>query len=169
MAVDSFKFLPRLITFLYQAIERETLLPIPWTPLKKPLSESRFALITTGGLYDAGASEPFDLARERTEPTWGDPSYRPIRRDVRQENIRVSHLHINPAAPEADINVLLPINRFAELAADGTIGSVAETHYSFMGFQGYPADTTAWEETYAPEVIQRMKDEAVDCVLLTPA
>ena len=169
MAVDSFKFLPRLITFLYQAIERETLLPIPWTPLSKPLSECRFALVTTGGLYDASSGEPFDLERERAEPTWGDPGYRVIKRGFQQANIRVSHLHINPAAPEVDINVLLPINRFEELAAAGTIGSVAETHYSFMGFQGYPADTTAWEKTYAPEVIRRMKDEAVDCVLLTPA
>jgi D-proline reductase (dithiol) PrdB len=169
MAVDSFKFLPRLITFLYQAIERETLLPIPWTPLPKPLSKCRFALVTTGGLYDASSSVPFDLARERAEPTWGDPGYRQIRRDFQQQNIRVSHLHINPAAPEADINVLLPINRFEELAAAGAIGSVAETHYSFMGFQGYPADTTEWEQTYAPEVVRRLKAEEVDCVLLTPA
>lgn len=169
MAIDSFKFLPRLITFLYQAIERETLLPIPWTPLPKPLAECRFALVTTGGLYDASTSEPFDLERERAEPTWGDPAYRPIRRDFQQQNIRVSHLHISPTAPEADINVLLPITRFEELAAAGTIGSVAETHYSFMGFQGYPADTTEWEQTYTPEVIRRLKAEEVDCVLLTPA
>ena len=169
MTVDSFKFLPRLITFLYKSIEREPQIPIPWTPLAKPINESKFALVTTGGLYDKSHSEPFDLEREIEEATWGDPSYRMIRKDFAQENIRVSHLHINPEAPEADINVLLPIERMSTLADEGIIGGVADTHYSFMGFQGYPPTTDEWVNTYAPEVIQRMKDEEVDCVLLTPA
>ena len=169
MAVDSFKFLPRLIGFLYRSIERDPQLPIPWTPLAKPLSDCTFALVTTGGLYDVSREKPFDLERELEEPTWGDPSYRTITKGFDQANIRVSHLHINPEAPEADINVLLPIDRMTTLAAEGVIGAVAETHYSFMGFQGYPANTDEWAINYGPEVARRMKDEAVDCVLLTPA
>ena len=169
MSVDSFKFLPRLIAFLYKSIEREPQLPIPWAPLTKPLNECKFALVTTGGLVDSSTSTPFDLEREISEPTWGDPSYRIIDADYAQENIKVSHLHINPAAPEADLNVLLPIDRLKTLADDGMIGTVAQSHYSFMGFQGYPPTTTEWEQKYGPEVIQRMRDEEVDCVILTPA
>ena len=52
---------------------------------------------------------------------------------------------------------------------EGAIGRLAPTHYSFMGFQGYPHDTSAWVETYAAQVIAQLKEEGVDCVLLTPA
>jgi D-proline reductase (dithiol) PrdB len=38
---------------------------------------------------------------------------------------------------QEDWNVAFPLERLKELAADGVIGSVAETHYSFMGAR-YP-------------------------------
>ena len=34
---------------------------------------------------------------------------------------------------QQDINVVFPVDRLRELAARGTIGSVADFHYSFMG------------------------------------
>jgi hypothetical protein len=34
---------------------------------------------------------------------------------------------------QEDWNVAFPIDRLRELAAEGTIGSMADTHYSFMG------------------------------------
>jgi hypothetical protein len=34
---------------------------------------------------------------------------------------------------QEDWNVVFPLDRLNELAAEGTIGSVAATHYSFMG------------------------------------
>ena len=56
-----------------------------------------------------------------------------------------------------------------ELVRDGTIGSVAKHAYSFMGYQGYPPDTSIWERAYAPRMIDNLQAEAVDCVLLTPS
>ena len=169
MSVDSFKFLPRLIAMLYKADDREPGLPIPWTSHTKPISESVFGLVTSGGLYHKGVEEPFDLERERAEPTWGDPTFRTIPTDIPQSELGVSHLHINTKDVLEDINILIPINRFQELAQEGEIGGLAEHNYSFMGFQGYPQDTTAWEETYGPQVAEKFKEERVDCVLLTPA
>ncbi len=169
MPVDSFKFLPRLIATFYQMTKREPQYPIPWTPLPRAISKCKFGLITSGGLYHKGVEPPFDLERELHEPSWGDPSFRTIPTNIRQEEVGVSHLHVNTRYVQEDLNVLLPLQRFQELAAEGTIGGLAKNAYSFMGYQGFPPNTTAWEESYAPQVIDKLKQESVDCVLLTPS
>ncbi len=165
MPVDSFKWMPRSIAGFYQAMQVPEPEGIPWTPLTKPIKECRFALVTTAGLYVKGEQQPFDLERERREPAWGDPTYRAIPSDVRQEQIGVAHLHINTDDLEADVNIALPVHRFQELVSEGEVGSLADHHYSFMGFQ---QDNTEWRERYGPEVAQRMVEEAVDAALLTP-
>ena len=164
MAVDSFKWMPPSLANYYRNLRFEPT-PIPWTPLRKPLSECRFSLLSTAGVYVKGEQEPFDLEREKREPFWGDPTYRTIPRDVCQEQIGVAHLHINTSDLEADINVALPIHRFLELEASGEIGSLAPTSYSTMGYQ---ASTDEWRERYGPEIASRMKEEGVDCAFLTP-
>ena len=166
--VDSFKFLPRLIAAFYQMTEREPELPIPWTEVERPLTALKFGLITSGGLYVRATQPPFDVEREKREPTWGDPTYRPIPANMTQAEVAVSHLHLNPAFAAADFNVVLPITRFQELAAQGVIGGLADEAYSFMGFQGFPPDASAWQTTYGPEVAAKFKATGVDCVLLTP-
>jgi D-proline reductase (dithiol) PrdB len=169
MPVDSFQYLPRLIATFYRMTEREPEYPIPWTPLSRPISECKFSLVTSGGLYHKGIEPPFDLERERDQPTWGDPSYRTIPTSFAQSEIGVSHLHFNTQNVLQDVNILLPFQRFQEMVAEGKVGAVAEFTYSFMGFQGFPPDTTEWQQTSAPEVAEKMKAEAVDCVFLTPA
>lgn len=166
--VDSFKFLPRLISTFYKMTEREPDLPIPWTPVNKPLEECKFGLITSGGLYHAGVDPPFNLEREIEEPTWGDPSYREVPFDIPRDEVGASHLHINSKDVLEDLNILLPLDRFTELVEDGQVGGVAQSAYSFMGYQGFPPDTGAWEEIYGPRAAEEMRAEAVDCVFLTP-
>jgi D-proline reductase (dithiol) PrdB len=169
MRVDSFRYLPRLIGTYYRMTEMEPELPIPWTPLARPLVECTLGLVTSGGLYHQAADPPFDLNRERAEPAWGDPSYRAIPISMPTGELGASHLHINTEPVLADVNVLLPVDRCCELAAEGRIGRLAPRAYSFMGYQGFPPDTTAWRIRYGPEVAARLQDEGVDCVLLTPA
>ncbi len=169
MKVDSFRFLSRLVSRYYRLTKVAAQRPIPFTPLRRPLSQSRFGLVTSGGLYHRAEDLPFDLARERREPDWGDPSYRAIPTDVQQEEIGVSHLHINQEAVRADPNILLPIHRFQELAAEGRIRSLAPHAYSFMGYQGFPANLTGWEGVYGPQVAERLIAQEVACVLLTAA
>ena len=168
MPVDSFKWLPPPIANQYRALQLERV-EVPWTPLAKPIEQCRFALVSTGGLYVKGKDPPFDMERERREPNWGDPTYRVIPRDVRQEEIDATHLHVNTAGMLEDINVALPIHRFLELEERGEIGSLAASHYSFMGFQGFPGETAPWRDQYGPEVVRRMKEEEVDAALLAPA
>jgi hypothetical protein len=167
--VDSFKYLPRIISAFYQQTELLPELPIPWTQLLHPLKECKFGLVTSGGLYIKNSQPPFDLARELEEPTWGDPTYRIIPSNIHLSEIGVSHLHLNTSDIQADPNILLPIHRFQELLAAGEIGGLAQHAYSFMGYQGFPPNASEWQNTYGPKVARLLKDEGVDCVLLTPA
>ena len=172
MVVDSYKWLPsRLAAWMqmeYQAPDESA--RTPFTPLAKPLTKTRFALMTTGGLYLKGQQRPFDVEREAREPEWGDPSYRVIPRETTLGEIAVAHTHYNPADAEEDFNILLPIHRFLELEKTGEIGSLAPSAYSVMGYQGHPIpDYTEWQGKYGPEMLEQMQAENVDALLLTPA
>ena len=166
MAVDSFKYLPRSIAAYYQTLVVQKADPIPWTPLGKPLDQCRIAAVTTAGIYNKDQDPPFDAEREKREPMWGDPTYRRISRHVRHEQIGASHLHLNNRDMLADYNTVLPLQRLGELEAERAIGSLAETSYSFMGYQ---PNTTEWRERYGPEVAGLLKEEGVDAALIAPA
>jgi D-proline reductase (dithiol) PrdB len=169
MPVDSFNYLPRIIATFYQMTEREPDYPIPWTPVTRPLDECIFGLVTSGGLYHRGVQPPFDLERERDQPTWGDPSYRSIPVDINPSEVGVSHLHLNQKDIQTDYNILLPLDRFKELTDERVIGGVTDHAFAFMGYQGYPPETKLWERTVGPEVAEKLKAEGANCVLLTPA
>jgi D-proline reductase (dithiol) PrdB len=165
MAIDSYKWLPPSLKGYFQNMQVEKPAAIPWTPLTKPLRDARVALVTTAGINVRGVEPTFDYEREQREPNWGDPTFRRIPRDVRQDQIQTGHLHINNEDIGRDFNVAIPISRMLDLEAAGAIGSLASTNYSFMGYQ---PDTTEWSERYAPEAARSMKDEGVDAVVLTP-
>lgn len=132
----------------------------PWTPLSKPLSRSRLAVVTTGGLYRPDLDEPFDdLA---TEGNW---SFRALPRDVEIARLAIAHSHFPHEAARADMNTIFPLERLAELEAEGVIGSLAQTHFSMMGYITRAADVA--EET-APAIASRMKKEGVDVALVVP-
>ena len=69
----------------------------------------------------------------------------------------------------ADMNILLPLQRFNEFVAEGRIGGFASFAYSFMGYQGHPPNTKEWQYTYGPRVARKLKAEGVNCILLTPS
>jgi D-proline reductase (dithiol) PrdB len=137
---------------------------IPWTPLGKPLSECKVALISSAGVA-LRSDEPFDQDGERRNPWWGDPSYRLIPRGTRTEDVRLYHLHIDTSFGESDLDCVLPLDRLEELAAAGEVGSVTPTHYSFMGYLLKPEE---FLQTSVPPMIARMKAEEVDVALLVP-
>jgi D-proline reductase (dithiol) PrdB len=78
----------------------------------------------------------------------------------------VYHLHINPEFARQDLNCLLPIQRLAEMQAAGEIGKVAPSHFSIMGYLPDPDEMLA---TSVPAIIQRLKDERVDILVLVPS
>ncbi len=164
--IDSYKWLPPSLKEYYRNVPVPAPESLPWTPLSKPLSQCRVALLTSAAVYVKGAEPPFDTEREKREGMWGDPSYRTIPRSLAQDQVGACHLHINNDDLLRDVNIVLPVHRLLEMEAAGEIGSLAPTSYSFMGFQ---LDTTEWQQRYGPEVARRLKDEEVDAVLLTPA
>lgn len=134
--------------------------PSPITPLRKPLSQSRIALVTTAGVHVA--SDPtFDL-KSRT----GDPSYREVPNDVAWDQLRLSHVGYNTRKVSQDINCVFPLQRLWELAAEGIVGSLTHRHFSFMGY--IPIVEPLLGET-GPEVARKLQADAVDLVLLAPA
>jgi len=165
--VDGFRFMPpSLGAWIGKDIPDQPYSDaIPWTPLKKPLKETTFTLVTTAGI-SMKSDPPFDLEREKREPAWGDPSFRKIPRTATESDIEISHLHINTGYIKEDINVMLPLARFAEFEKEGIIGSLALTCYSFYGFQ---MDATALLSESAPQMADLMRQEDVEAVLLTPA
>jgi hypothetical protein len=165
--VDGFRFMPpSLRVWISKDIPDEPYSgSIPWTPLKKPLSETVFSLMTSAGISPK-SDPPFDMEREKREPTWGDPTYREIPKDTTEKEIDANHLHINTAYIKQDINVMLPLARFRDLEREGVIGRLAPTCYSYYGFQLNPK---ALLEQTMPKVAARMKEEGVEAVLLTPA
>lgn len=105
MEVDSFRYLSPLIKRYYQLSQVKREIPIPFAPVRKPLRQCRFALVTSGGLYHRGHDRPFDQERERREPSWGDPSFRILPADMDPAEVGISHLHINGKDALADMGL----------------------------------------------------------------
>ena len=94
-----------------------------------------------------------------------DPHYHAIPATTRSADLLCSHISINfdRTGLQEDWNVAFPIDRLRELAAEGSIGSMADVHYSFMG-----ATDPLEMEPYARELAGRLKQDSVDSVLLAP-
>ena len=165
--VDGFRFLPPgLRAWVKTFIPDDDFKgPIPWTPLIKPLKQMTIALVTSGGI-SLKSDPPFDMEREKREPLWGDRSFRILPRETTEKDIDVNHLHINTTYIKQDINVILPLTRMAEFEKEGIIGRLAPSAYSFYGFQWQ--NTHFLKEAIEP-ISKKMKLEAVEAVLLTPA
>lgn len=133
--------------------------------MTKPLARSRVALLSTAGISMKG-DRPFDMEGERKRPTWGDPSFRRIRRDATPADVEVNHLHIETGFVRRDLDVALPLARLRELVEEGVVGAMADTHYSTMGYQG--SSTKVLEAETAPAIAAAMKREEVDLALLAP-
>jgi len=164
--VDSYRFIGGVTARMVKKwIKMEPPRPIPWTPLVKPLTECKVALLTSAGVA-LTSDRPFDQEAERRDPWWGDPSYRIIPSGTRAQDIRAYHLQIDPSHAESDLNSVLPLDRLIELEEAGEIGAAAEQHYSVMGYILQP--DRLLEET-TPAIIAALQAEAVDVLLLAPA
>lgn len=93
-------------------------------------------------------------------------SFRVIPKTGTAEDIKLYHLHVDPTFVEQDINCLLPLQRLAELEAAGEIGRVADSYYSYMGYNLQPEQLL---EESTPVIIKGLQDEDVDVVVLIPA
>ena len=121
----------------------------------KPLAEAKVAIVTSASLHHA---DDDDFA-----PV--DAGYRVLRHDRR--DIVVGHWSPNfdASGVSADLNVVFPIDRLDEMAAEGAIGEVSEIHLAFAGNQ---FDLAAIRMDGGPAGAALLAEHEVDVVLLTP-
>ncbi|HZS79539.1 MAG TPA: glycine/sarcosine/betaine reductase selenoprotein B family protein [Ktedonobacteraceae bacterium] len=128
---------------------------IPWTPLKRPLSEATVALVTTSGVH-CRADRPFALP--------SDSTYREIPRTASNEDLCITHERYDRRDAAQDINLIFPLERLRELEDEGVIGHVAETSYGF-GFVDNPRELLP----AGRKVGSLLANASVDLVVLVPA
>jgi len=120
-----------------------------------PLRQRRVAIVTTSGLHVHG-DRPFQM---------GSADYRVIPGGTPADRLRMSHTSVNfdRSGFQEDVNVVFPLDRLREVAAQGGIGSISDFHYSFMG-----AAPIRSLEPNARKLAGLLKRDRVDAVLLTP-
>jgi D-proline reductase (dithiol) PrdB len=128
---------------------------IPYTPRRRELRETVFALVSTAGVHPRD-QEPYDLA--------GDNSWREIPGDARADQLMVTHEHYDHRHADQDINCVFPIDRLRELAAEGVIAGVGRRN---LGFMGYSQRIRDLYERAAPEMAKLVERSNADAVLLT--
>lgn len=151
---------PRLFIWLAERYPFHATHDVPLTRLRKPLSACRVALITTAGLH-LDDQPAFDM-----KSPLGDWSYREFPRAVLRERFRLSDVQYDRRGVDRDLNVLFPCDRLEELAAAGVIGEVAPRHFGFMG---YILKTDELVRSTAREVAARLRQDAADAAVITPA
>lgn len=135
---------------------------VPFTPLKKPLAQSRVAVVTTAAPFrpdagDQGPRAPYNSAAKFYAVYSGDTA--------RDHDLRISHIAIDRAHTTAeDPGAYFPLPALREAARRGHIGSVAPR------FHGAPTNRShrTTLEVDAPEIVARCKADEADAALLVP-
>jgi D-proline reductase (dithiol) PrdB len=133
------------------------LVGVPFVRPERLLSESRLALVTTGGVH-LPEQERFDIDHPP-----GDCSYREIPGDAHA--LTWTHAYYAPAR-HTDLDSVFPLWTLRTLVAEGAVGGLNHRHFSFMGAIH---DTGPLAGRTAPEVASKLAQDGVDLVLLTPS
>jgi D-proline reductase (dithiol) PrdB len=149
----------KIIQKKYPSFEYTVFNNTPVTPLSKPLNECKLALLTSGGLH-LKTDTPFNAKHKE-----GDCSFRILPGDMEHKDIMVSHDSYDHKFINEDINCVFPIDRMREYVREGTIKSLSDEHYSFMGHIYVPAPLLE----NSANVGKRLKELGVDIAFLTPS
>jgi D-proline reductase (dithiol) PrdB len=135
--------------------------PVPWTPLAKPLKESRLVLVSSAGMVRTD-QPPFDSSIRG-----GDPSFRLIPDDTEVVDLVETHRSgiFDHSGIQQDPNLAFPLDRLRELAAEGCIGSLNQRHLSLMGSITAPGRLI---KRTMPQLVSLLIEDAVDLALLIP-
>ncbi|MBW1959179.1 MAG: hypothetical protein JRI63_11735 [Deltaproteobacteria bacterium] len=157
---DLSEFSPDIVRFLKNYRWRK-IDPVPWTPWRKPLSQSKLALVSSAGLVPE--NEPlFDETIKG-----GDFSFREISSGIQADKLIFSHTSnvFDSDGIKQDPNIVFPIDRVIEIKRSGWIGAVNHRHLSFMGSITAPGRLIA---NSAPDAAALFVEDGVDIVMLIP-
>ena len=127
-----------------------------FTPLGKALPEARVAIVTSAALHRPD--------QDRFAPA--DTSFRALDRADRDLVLGHWSPNFDHSGFQLDLNVVYPIDRLEELAAEGAIGDVAPRHFAFAGNQ--PETVSEVRLDTGPACAVELLADAVDVVVLTP-
>jgi D-proline reductase (dithiol) PrdB len=135
--------------------------PVPWAPLRVPLSRARLALVSSAG-FVLPDQAPFD-----ENLRGGDPSLREIPFDTEPSALVDTHRSesFDHAGLRRDPNLAFPLERVRELAERGRIGAVNHRHWSFMGSLTAPGRFVAES---LPRMAAAAVADGVEAALLVP-
>ncbi len=132
----------------------------PFTPPKKPLAESRLALISTSEIaVRTWEDQRSALEKGEIGNVYSMPSDTPVG-DLYSRSLSFDKY----ATTLDDVNAFFPITRLHELAAAGRVGEIAPN--AFGVYNAYSQRKT--READAPEVLRRCREDQVDVALLMP-
>jgi len=133
---------------------------VPLAHLRKPLAEARLAFVSSAGVQPSGTM-PFDVVH----PV-GDYSFRRVPSNSAVSDLEIHQIKYPTNGAGKDLNVIFPIERLQELAAEKVIGELAPNFFSFIGYNMNPE---AFEETLAEDLADAVVADGADAVLLCPA
>ena len=129
----------------------------PFVKPKTSLERSRLALVTTGGVHLP------DQPRFDIDDPAGDCSYREI--PTTAKDLTWTHAYYRPDEG-SDLDAVFPLETLRRLVREGIVAGLSARHFSFMGAIH---DPTPLVESMAPEVADKLVEDQVDIVLLTPS
>ncbi|WP_313300046.1 glycine/sarcosine/betaine reductase selenoprotein B family protein [Diaphorobacter sp.] len=135
---------------------------VPFTPLKKPLSQCTVALLTTAAPFQPdkgpqGPGAPYNAAAKFYAPYVGDTS--------QDHDVRISHVGIDRKHTSMeDANAWFPLPLLRTLAAEGRIGRLAKH------FHGVPTNRSQRHtlDVDIPLIVERCQQDGVDVAVLVP-
>jgi D-proline reductase (dithiol) PrdB len=137
---------------------------VPFTPLRKPLANSRIGLITTAAPYqpdkgDQGPGAPYNAAAKFYRVYSGDSAADP--------DLRISHVAYDRAhTTAADSHTWFPLKQLRRLASPATSGArIGEVAPRFHGAPTNRSQRTTLERD-CPELLARVREDKADAVIL---
>ncbi len=128
---------------------------VPFTKLEKPLTECRVALLTTADLEKPPGKSKQE--RHLSRKTYAHPAVET------PEHFYTQDLQWDQESTHTDDNdSFIPLNRLAECAKNGRIGSASPRFYGVM--TDYSQGKTSKKS--APEILEFCKEDGVDALIL---
>jgi D-proline reductase (dithiol) PrdB len=119
------------------------------------LSDRRVAIVSSAGIHRRGEPPMMPGANE----------FRELPASLPAGDVVMTHVSSNydRTGFQRDLNTVYPVDRLRELARDGIVGAMSDTHYAVMGAN----DPSQWD-ALADQLTDRLRQDRIDAVLLSP-
>jgi len=135
---------------------------VPFTPLAKPLAESRLALVTTAAPVRPDAGDQGPGAAYNGAAKFFDVYTSPVDEPA---DVRISHIGYDRThTTAADPNTWLPLARLGEAVTAGRLGGLTPRFY---GAPTVRRQRTTTDE-HAPQIAELVAADRADVALLVP-